>query len=150
MCFRTKNSKTFNQLEDRFKARFLTPEWYTPDVFNSFTFPVTPVITNDRNDVIQGFSWGLIPYWAKDANIRKSTLNARLETLDRKPSFKPSLLKQCLVLADGFYEWKWLNQSKNTCLPFRKKNLLPLRDFGTAGQILFNINNFEHIISEVA
>lgn len=109
MCFRTKNNKTFNQLEQRFKARFLTPEWYTPDIFNAFTFPVTPIIANDKTDSIRGFSWGLIPPWAKDTNIRKNTLNARLETLNQKPSFKPSISKRCLVLADGFYEWKWLD-----------------------------------------
>ncbi|WP_010664090.1 SOS response-associated peptidase family protein [Marinilabilia salmonicolor] len=38
MCFRTKNNKTFKQLEDRFKARFLTPEWYTPEISNAFAF----------------------------------------------------------------------------------------------------------------
>ena len=109
MCFRTQNNKSYKQLEDRFKAQFLTPEWYTPDIFNAFAFPMTPVITNNQPDAIQGFSWGLIPPWAKDTNIRKSTLNARLETIDQKPSFKPSLSKRCLVLADGFFEWKWLD-----------------------------------------
>ena len=36
-------------------------------------------------------------------------MNAKLETLSEKPSFKNSLNKRCLVIADGFYEWKWLD-----------------------------------------
>lgn len=109
MCFRTKNNKTAHELEQRFKAKFIDPKWYSPDIFNAFAFPQTPVVANYQTDTIQGFTWGLIPPWAKDTNIRKSTLNARLETLDQKPSFKPSLSKRCLVLADGFFEWKWLD-----------------------------------------
>ncbi len=124
MCFRTKNNKTFKQLEERFNAKFLTPDWYTPDIFNAFTFPVTPVITNEKAEAIQGFSWGLIPPWTKDINIQKSTLNARLETLDQKPSFKPSISKRCLVLTDGFYEWKWLDAKGKS----KQKYLLTLPD----------------------
>src|ERR1043166_7193170 len=47
--------------------------------------------------------WGLIPYWSKEA---KGIINARLETIDDKPSFSDSFQKRrCLILADGFYEW---------------------------------------------
>ena len=48
--------------------------------------------------------WGLIPFWSKEA---KGIINARIETLDQKPSFKESFEKRrCLILADGFYEWE--------------------------------------------
>ena len=57
----------------------------------------------------RAFPGGSFHHVAKDTNIRKSTLNARLETIDQKPSFKPSLSKRCLVLADGFFERKWLD-----------------------------------------
>jgi putative SOS response-associated peptidase YedK len=51
--------------------------------------------------------WGLIPSWASGTNIGYSMINARSETLAEKPSFR-SLLPQhrCVVLADGYYEWK--------------------------------------------
>lgn len=51
--------------------------------------------------------WGLIPSWAKDESISSKMINARAETLAEKPSFKRLLTsKRCLVVADGFYEWK--------------------------------------------
>ena len=57
--------------------------------------------------------WGLIPSWAKDASIGSKMINARAETLAEKPSFKRLLRsKRCLIVADGFYEWKKENGGK--------------------------------------
>ena len=51
--------------------------------------------------------WGLIPSWAKDPAIGMKLINARAETVAEKPSFqKPFRERRCLVLADGYYEWK--------------------------------------------
>ena len=51
--------------------------------------------------------WGLVPFWAKDLSIGNRMINARAETLDSKPAFKRALRKRrCLILANGFYEWK--------------------------------------------
>ena len=48
--------------------------------------------------------WGLIPSWSKEA---KGIINARVETIEDKPSFSESFRKRrCLILADGFYEWE--------------------------------------------
>lgn len=45
--------------------------------------------------------------WAKDPSIGNRLINARGETLEEKPAFRGSLkYKRCLILADGFYEWK--------------------------------------------
>ena len=56
---------------------------------------------------IKPMRWGLIPSWAKDESIGSKMINARSETLHEKPSFRKSLLsRRCLILADGFYEWK--------------------------------------------
>lgn len=57
--------------------------------------------------VLSAARWGLIPSWAKDASIGTRMINARAETLAEKPSFRNLLRKRrCLVLADGFYEWR--------------------------------------------
>jgi putative SOS response-associated peptidase YedK len=62
--------------------------------------------------------WGLIPFWAKDKAFGNRAINARSETIGEKPAFKHALEKRrCLVLADGFYEWRALSAKKKQ--PFR-------------------------------
>ena len=51
--------------------------------------------------------WGLIPFWAKNRSIGSRMINARAETVAEKPSFRDAFRRRrCLVLADGFYEWR--------------------------------------------
>jgi len=51
--------------------------------------------------------WGLVPSWAKALSKLPQLINARVEGIAAKPSFRTPLRKQrCLVLADGFYEWQ--------------------------------------------
>lgn len=90
------------------------------DTFGNFTFPTQfapryniaptqPVlaIPNDAKNKADFFIWGLIPSWAKDPSIGNKLINARGETIAEKPSFRGGFkYKRCLILADGFYEWK--------------------------------------------
>lgn len=51
--------------------------------------------------------WGLVPSWADDPKIGCSLINARAETAASKPAFRSAFRhRRCLILADGFYEWK--------------------------------------------
>jgi putative SOS response-associated peptidase YedK len=51
--------------------------------------------------------WGLVPRWAADPSIGNRMINARAETVAEKPAFRSAFKRQrCLVLADGYYEWK--------------------------------------------
>ena len=51
--------------------------------------------------------WGLVPFWAKDASIGHKLINARGESAAEKPAFRSAFRqRRCLVLADGFYQWK--------------------------------------------
>jgi putative SOS response-associated peptidase YedK len=53
------------------------------------------------------YKWGLIPSWSKDPSIGDRMINARAESLAEKPSFRNAYRRRrCLILADGFYEWK--------------------------------------------
>ncbi len=70
------------------------------------TQPVAVIANNNRAQV-ELFHWGLIPPWAKDPKIGNRMINARGETLGEKRSFKaPYKRRRCLVISDGFYEWR--------------------------------------------
>lgn len=57
--------------------------------------------------------WGLLPHWSKNANFTTNLINARGETVAEKPSFRKSFReRRCLVVADGFYEWRTVNKKK--------------------------------------
>ena len=57
--------------------------------------------------------WGLIPFWAKDPSIGYKMINARSETVASKPAFREAMKsRRCLIPADGFYEWKRTEKSK--------------------------------------
>lgn len=64
------------------------------------------VVEEDRR-VLKPMKWGLVPVWADDPKIGNRMINVRGETVAEKPAFKRSLKRRrCLVLADGFYEWR--------------------------------------------
>lgn len=53
--------------------------------------------------------FGLLPFWAKDTKLARSTYNARTETVASKPSFR-SAWKQaqhCIIPAAAIYEPDW-------------------------------------------
>ena len=72
--------------------------------------------TQDRQlDLLR---WGLIPSWARDPAIGNRMINARAETAAEKPSFRSAFRnRRCLVVTDGFYEWKRLagSRAKQPC-----------------------------------
>ena len=68
---------------------------------------IPAVIRRDNKNILTTFLWGLIPPWAKDPSIGTKLINARAETVNEKPSFKNAFCqRRCLIVADGFYEWK--------------------------------------------
>ncbi len=69
--------------------------------------------SNDAGRELAMFRWGLVPFWTKDPTIGNRAINARAETVAEKPSFRAAYRqRRCLVLADGFYEWKKERGSK--------------------------------------
>ena len=69
-----------------------------------------PVITKDGLKLMK---WGMVPVWAKDEKIGYKMINAKSETIFEKPSWsRPVKTKRILVPANGFYEWKKTDDSK--------------------------------------
>lgn len=51
--------------------------------------------------------FGFVPHWAKSLKEGTRYLNARSETVAEKPAYRDALARhRCLVVADGFYEWR--------------------------------------------
>lgn len=124
MCFHSKQTKLALEVQSRFNATINNPVEFKPSAhINGFEYPKTPVIIDEKANIITHYQWGLIPSWAKDEEIQKYTLNARIETAVEKPSFKNSVEHRCLVIANGYYEWQWLDpkgkekQKYELCLP---------------------------------
>lgn len=57
--------------------------------------------------------WGLVPSWADDPAMGSRMINARSETLEERSAFREAFEKRrCIIIADGFYEWKRVGSMK--------------------------------------
>jgi putative SOS response-associated peptidase YedK len=72
------------------------------------TDPVLAVRLNDQGVREPGvLRWGLIPQHADPQTFDRLLINARAETVDEAPAFRDAFRRhRCLILADGFYEWR--------------------------------------------
>jgi putative SOS response-associated peptidase YedK len=87
-------------------------------------------LIRNGEDRFEFLRWGLIPYWAKDPAIGNRLINARAETLAEKPSFRDAFSRRrCLVVADGFFEWRPAGKRKVPVYIFMKSKT----PFGIAG-----------------
>ena len=106
MCGRFVRKSSAAQVAEAFAARIDTDEL-------SLSFNVAPTsrvfaVVNDSNTrSLVNFSWGLIPRWAPDASRAASMINARVETVAEKPSFRDLVsTNRCVLPMDGYFEWK--------------------------------------------
>jgi putative SOS response-associated peptidase YedK len=105
MCGRFTLTWNLNELQGRFG--FIAEQTSLEPKYN--IAPTDPVLTviNDGQRRGEMMRWGLIPFWAKDPKIGSRMINAVGETAATKPAFRNAFKKRrCLVLANGFYEWK--------------------------------------------
>jgi len=107
MCGRFSLGATATTLMTQFTL-FENPAWM-PRYNIAPTQEVLVVVRDPKNAQRQArrHRWGLIPSWTKDAAIGNQLINAQAETAATKPAFRVAFRKRrCLILADGFYEWK--------------------------------------------
>jgi putative SOS response-associated peptidase YedK len=91
---------------------------------------IPAVIHREGQNVLVSFLWGLIPSWTKDPSIGQKMINARAETIHEKPSFRNAFKsRRCLIVADGFYEWKKEGRKKIPLYFYLKSG----EPFGMAG-----------------
>ena len=119
MCGRYTITVKEEILIQRFKVKEYQGEYFPRfNVAPSQNNPV--VLINEKNSrVILPMKWGLIPSWAKEEAIGSKMINARIETVIEKPSFRTAFSKRrCLVPADGYFEWR-KNNKPGKKQPFR-------------------------------
>jgi putative SOS response-associated peptidase YedK len=84
-------------------------ETYLAPSYNVAPTDFQPIVRLDRDGQreLTVMRWGLVPYWAKDAKIGFSTINAKSETVTTSPTFREAMKRRrCLVPAEWFYEWE--------------------------------------------
>ena len=112
MCGRYTLTVPVEILAEEFGVTGPLPE--VPPSYNiAPTQEVAAVLADDGERRLEMLRWGLIPSWADDPGIGSRMINARSETVPEKPSFRRAFReRRCLILADGFYEWKRTDDGK--------------------------------------
>ena len=113
MCGRktlTKDKKTIIE-------ELLIDEWQDDNYEPSFNIAPTqncPVLISMENSrIIKSMKWGLVPNWSKNKSIGSKMINARSETILEKVSYKNLIrTNRCVVISDGYYEWKRYGHGK--------------------------------------
>src|ERR1700722_8921186 len=116
MCGRARLASDYSEIKIRLK---FAPNAAGPNFETNWNLaPTEPMLVAirsvDGERVPRMMKWGLIPHCAKDPKLQYSTINARAEDFTTKPSFRDAWKwnQRCLVVTDGFYEWKKLNKEK--------------------------------------
>ena len=72
------------------------------------TQAIPAIVAPEGKPELRLLRWGLLPHWAKDKSYGYKTINAKLETVRQKPTYRGLIGKaekhRCLIVADGFYE----------------------------------------------
>ena len=113
MCGRFTRKENFQQLAK------LLGMLHLPDLPPHYNIAPSQFITcvrfnpESQDRELVDLKWGFVPSWAHDPSLGHKMINARAETVADKPSFRKAFQeRRCIILADGFYEWKRVGQGK--------------------------------------
>ena len=108
MCGRFQSTTSPAEFARLFKT--IGPLPNTTPRYNAAPTHDLPIVLHDPGTgqrCLVALRWGLIPFWAKDAKIGYTTINAMAETVATTRAFRDAFKsRRCLVPADAFYEWK--------------------------------------------
>lgn len=146
MCGRYASSRRPDDLADEFDiVEALVPAALEPDYNVAPTKEVYAVVertpsardgeepdSDEPRRQLRVLRWGLVPSWAKDPAIGSRMINARMETVAEKPSFRRAFAKRrCLLPADGYYEWYETDQLTAKGKPRKQPFFIRPADGGT-------------------
>ena len=147
MCGRYASSRRPEDLVEEFEVvdtRIRTP--LAPDFNVAPTKEVYAVMERRRSERSSGvpshetaapqrqlrvLTWGLVPSWAKDPSIGNRMINARMETVAEKPSYRRAFAaRRCLLPADGYFEWYPTQRTNAKGAPLKQPFFIRPRDAG--------------------
>jgi putative SOS response-associated peptidase YedK len=90
-------------------------EW--PTIEPSYNVTPTATVASFRTRRGEAMRWGMVPSWSKSFDSKFATFNARIETVDKKPTFREAWQQsqRCMIPMAGYYEW---TGDKNNKKPF--------------------------------
>lgn len=105
MCGRFTDTESIAAIKHRFDVDTKLVHW-TPRYNVAPSQPVPVILNKDPKSLVLSH-WGLQPKWLQSKPGHHDLINIRVEGLATKPTFKHELqFRRCLVIADGFFEWK--------------------------------------------
>lgn len=118
MCARYEASLSLARLFEHFRVRALQEQLDKAkrDVLPGYRAPFIrrPRELDSGDEAVpyrelQIGAFGMLPHWAKDEKLAKSTYNARSETVASKPAFRDAWKKaqHCIIPGEAFYEPDW-------------------------------------------
>jgi putative SOS response-associated peptidase YedK len=138
VCGRYASSRQPEDLIEEFEIR--TPRFAAPlepdfnvaptkEIYGVVARP--PAEEDEPERQLRVLRWGLVPSWAKDASIGSRLINARMETVAEKPSFRKAFAKRrCLLPADGYFEWYPTERTGRGGKPVKQPFYITPRDGG--------------------
>ena len=128
MCGRFVRQKEIDDIVTDFSVRAVACD-LAPS-YNVAPTQQVAVIIEDGVKQMVSVRWGLVPSWASDLSVGSRMINARAETVVERDSFRDAFEKRrCLVVADGFYEWRKTGKTRQPIFIRLKRD----RAFGFAG-----------------
>ena len=113
MCGRFSLHTPESQIREAFNLEQIEPLGLNPR-FNIAPSQDIPIVRDtDTGPEMTLARWGLVPSWSKESKSKYSTINARIESVADKPTYRtPFKRRRCLIPADGFYEWQQVAGNK--------------------------------------
>ena len=107
MCGRFVQSQPASVYAEYFGVDSVVGEPLTPSFNVAPTDAIYAVAEHEAQRQLGSLRWGLLPWFAKDRKMAAGAINARVETVNEKATFRDSFeRRRCLIPADGFYEWE--------------------------------------------
>jgi putative SOS response-associated peptidase YedK len=105
MCGRFVRSSPSSAIAREFNVR---RAYFEPvESYNVAPTQEVAIVYSDGENVFAPSRWGFIPGWAKDPGVGSRMINARAESVADRPGWRRAFSGgRCLVVADGFYEWR--------------------------------------------